>query len=256
MAKEDFCFTYYDGDAARDKAHMNRLERGAYDDLISAQRKRGHLSIDDIKKVLSSDFSACWPSLEWVLKTDPAGKYFIEWVDMSIEKMRRHSEKQKQNVLKRYQKDTTVVPPYNNGSNLVMPLEDGNENGDEYENVSLKGGAGENFNTMPTDCQEPSTDYYELCCELVLRTKQTKIGIEQIKALWPVFKVQNLTGSKYYADVGAIHSHFMNWIKTQKFETKDDRNQSHIKQPAANNGLGAKSGGFGILMQAINTDSE
>ncbi len=39
MAKEDFCFTYYDGDAARDMAHMNRLERGAYTDVIISQRK-------------------------------------------------------------------------------------------------------------------------------------------------------------------------------------------------------------------------
>lgn len=97
MAKEDFCFTYYDGDAARDKAHMNRLERGAYDDIISAQRKRGHLSIDDLKKVLSNDFINCWPSLEWVLLKDQEGKYFIEWVDKSIEKMRRHSKKQSEN---------------------------------------------------------------------------------------------------------------------------------------------------------------
>lgn len=97
MAKEDFCFTYYDGDAARDKAHMNRLERGAYDDIISAQRKRGHLSIDDLKKVLSQDFITCWPSLEWVLLKDQDGKYYIEWVDKSIEKMRRHSKKQIEN---------------------------------------------------------------------------------------------------------------------------------------------------------------
>lgn len=97
MAKEDFCFTYYDGDAARDKAHMNRLERGAYDDIISAQRKRGHLLLEDIKRVLSKDFETCWASLEWILKKDEDGKYYIEWVDKSIDKMRRHSERQKEN---------------------------------------------------------------------------------------------------------------------------------------------------------------
>lgn len=129
MAKEDFCFNYYDGDAARDKAHMNRLERGAYDDIISAQRKRGHLSLEDIKKVLSSDFDTCWPALEWVLLQDPDGKYYIEWVDKSIEKMRRHSEKQKKNVLKRWGKDTNSVPDEYHGINLEVPLENGNGNG-------------------------------------------------------------------------------------------------------------------------------
>lgn len=149
MAKEDFCFTYYDGDAARDKAHMNRLQRGAYDDIISAQRKRGHLSIEDVKRVLSGDFDVCWPALEWILKVDEAGKYFIEWVDKSIEKMRKHSQKQKDKVNARwgknkpeeYQNDTTVLPQYNNGIDPVIPLEngDGNENSIGFK----EGGMGE-----------------------------------------------------------------------------------------------------------------
>lgn len=131
MAKEDFCFTYYDGDAARDKAHLNRLERGAYDDVISAQRKFGHLTITQIKKVLSTDFPNCWDALEWVLKKDDKDKFYIEWVDKSIEKMRKHSEKQKENVSKRWKKDTTVLPPYQsgntNGDTKPIPLEDGDE---------------------------------------------------------------------------------------------------------------------------------
>lgn len=139
MAKEDFCFTYYDGDAARDKAHMNRLERGAYDDLISAQRKRGHLSLEDIKKVLSGDFEVCWTAMEWILKKDDDNKYYIEWVDRSIEKMRRQSENQKINASKRWNKsDATAMPPHKNGIDSAMPLEngdgDGNENGFEKEN--------------------------------------------------------------------------------------------------------------------------
>lgn len=136
MAKEDFCYTYYDGDAARDKAHMTRLERGAYDDVISAQRKRGHLSVDDLKRVLGSDFEACFPSLEWVLLKDDEGKFFIEWVEKSIEKMRRQSEKQKENAEKRWNKEdfgnAKTIPPHNNGINSGMPLV--NVNGDEYDN--------------------------------------------------------------------------------------------------------------------------
>jgi hypothetical protein len=140
VAKEDFCFTYYDGDAARDKAHMTRLQRGAYDDIISAQRKRGHLSLDDVKRVLSGDFDACWPALEWVLKNDEAGKFFIEWVDKSIEKMRKHSEKQKEKINARwkkipepYQNDTAVLPQNNHGIDPVIPLEYGYGDGNVFE---------------------------------------------------------------------------------------------------------------------------
>lgn len=137
MAKEDFCFTYYDGDAARDKAHMNRLERGAYDDIISAQRKRGHLTLDDIKKVLSGDFEKCWSSLEWILLKDSEQKYFIEWVDKSLEKMRRQSKSQKEKIEKYWKNkkiDTTEILQNNNSINSEEPLVNGDGNGIVNEN--------------------------------------------------------------------------------------------------------------------------
>jgi hypothetical protein len=142
MAKEDFCFTYYDGDAARDTTHMNRLERGAYHDLIISQRKFGHLSLDQCKKILGKDFADCWPSLELILKTAD-GKFFIEWLDISIRKAKKHSKKQSENVTKRYQKSTNQLPK----EPTVTPLEDGNGDGNESEDVSKKEGAGENNDT-------------------------------------------------------------------------------------------------------------
>lgn len=135
MAKEDFCFTYYDGDAARDTTHMNRLERGAYHDIILCQRKFGRLTKDQIRKVLGKDFEECWPAIELILKTD-GEKFFIEWLDKSIDKMRKHSTKQKENITKRYQTSTTHIPK----EEMEIPLEDGdgNGNGDVIEN-RLKG---------------------------------------------------------------------------------------------------------------------
>lgn len=94
MAKEDFCFTYYDGDAARDMTHMNRLERGAYQDLIICQRKFGHLTLEQVKKILGRDFEECWPALELILNRDADGKFFIEWLHNSIETMRTNSRLQ------------------------------------------------------------------------------------------------------------------------------------------------------------------
>lgn len=125
MAKEDFCFTYYDGDAARDTTHMNRLDRGAYHDLILAQRKFGHLTFDQIKKVLGRDFNECWPAIELIMKTDSDGKYYVEWLDNSIKRMRKHSTKQSENVSKRYQNSTKSIPNPTKG----VPLGDGNGNG-------------------------------------------------------------------------------------------------------------------------------
>jgi len=140
MAKADFCFTYYDGDATRDMAHMNRLERGAYNDVIIQQRQRGHLSKDDLKKFLSKDFDAVWPALEWILKVDLDGKYFIEWLDNSEKKAAAHSKKQANNVSNRYQTSTNELPK----NTLVIPLGDGDGN-EEEDKDELKGGAGEKF---------------------------------------------------------------------------------------------------------------
>jgi hypothetical protein len=131
MAKEDFCFTYYDGDAARDTTHMNRLERGAYHDVVISQRKFGHLTIEQVKKILGKDFIDCWPAIELIMKIDTEGKFFIEWLDTSIIKSRKHSKKQTENVTKRYQTSTKHLPK----EEMVTPLGDGNEDGNDNEVV-------------------------------------------------------------------------------------------------------------------------
>lgn len=134
MAKEDFCFTYYDGDAARDTTHMNRLERGAYHDLVISQRKFGHLNLDQVKKILGKDFNECWPAIELIMKVDTDGRFFIEWLETSVTKAKRHSKKQSQNVTKRYQKSTNDLPK----NNLVVPLGDGNGDGNGIEENNNK----------------------------------------------------------------------------------------------------------------------
>lgn len=141
MAKEDFCFTFYDGDATRDASHMNRLERGAYYDLIIAQRKFGRLSIDQIKKVLGKDFDDVWPALELSLLLAD-GFYYIEWIENSLEKSRKHSLRQSKNGQnggrppknkpKQNPDETQIKANLNPTESQKKPLGtgDGNEEGD------------------------------------------------------------------------------------------------------------------------------
>jgi hypothetical protein len=42
--------------------------------------------------------------------------------------------------------------------------------------------------------------------------------------LWEIFKIQNLTGEKYYKSENEVYSHFINWVKTQKIEKNGTRN--------------------------------
>lgn len=155
MAKEDFCFTFYDGDATRDASHMNRLERGAYYDVIIAQRKFGRLSVDQIKKVLGKDFEEVWPALELSLM-NAEGFYYIEWIENSIEKSRRHSRHQSENGKKggrppqdkpdQKPNETQTKATPNPTESEKKPL--GNEDG--YEDVlEQKRGMGENEGIVP-----------------------------------------------------------------------------------------------------------
>jgi hypothetical protein len=102
MAK-DPAFLFYDGDAARDVSHMNRLERGCYFDFIQAQKKFGPLSLDRIKKILGKDFEDCWPSLQMCL-TYEEDTYIISWLQFSIEKRQKYSEGRAKN--RKGQKDS------------------------------------------------------------------------------------------------------------------------------------------------------
>ncbi len=146
ISKRDFCFTYYDGDATRDMAHMNRLERGCYTDIIIAIRNFGHLTMAQIKKVLSKDFDECWSALELILKTDDNNKYFIGWLENSTSESKTHSEIQKEkadarwdNNKKNSSKNTKKsMPRHPSGITEGMPLEDEDEDVKKKEEVQEK----------------------------------------------------------------------------------------------------------------------
>jgi hypothetical protein len=96
MENRDPAFLFYDGDAARDVSHMNRLERGCYFDIIQAQRKFGKLSEQVIKKILGKDFDGCWEAVKMCL-TYENHMYFIGWLEESSIKRREYSESRRLN---------------------------------------------------------------------------------------------------------------------------------------------------------------
>jgi sulfur relay (sulfurtransferase) DsrC/TusE family protein len=127
---KDPAFLFYDGDAAKDVSHMNRLERGCYFDLIQAIRKFHRITVEQARKILGKDFDECWGALELILKQED-GKYFIEWIEESVNKRTSHSEKQKKKI-EEYWRIKKSIPRNNHGNTTVLPLENENEN--EIEN--------------------------------------------------------------------------------------------------------------------------
>jgi hypothetical protein len=300
MAKEDFCYTHYDGDEARDIAHMNRLERGAYTDIRLAQRKFGRMSVERIKKFLSKDFDEVWESIEPVLTKDEHGLYYIDWLENSINERKGYSEtnsingklggrppkefyvfkrkieeslheadidaeiefcethkkqaaaledeklekyyswclkflydlQKKETQIKAKQKLNESEPKAKrklNESEMKASI-NGDVNEDEYILESIKGEK-KTFNQFP-DQKNLNLELPEVTIGAAIQLFKLSKGIdttkENVLGFWSVFKTQNFTGKKFYANTGDINSHFINWIKTQNisngtFKNKRDR---------------------------------
>jgi len=145
---KDPAFLFYDGDAARDVSHMNRLERGCYFDLIQAQRKFRGITMEQARKILGKDFQECWPSIEMILTLEADGKYHIAWLTDSMKSRAEYSEKQRKRIQdywdkRKKEENEKEVPRKYRGISTVIPIEneDENEIENEIEKVN-KGGVG------------------------------------------------------------------------------------------------------------------
>jgi len=132
MAK-DPAFLFYPGDASNDTQFMNRLERGAYFDLVKGQRLYGGYTVVQLRKILGNDFESVWPSLELVLEFD-GERYFVGWLKSSISKREDYSKKQSERVKKRWNNygNTVVLPKIVNENEIV------NETGIEVRKESVR----------------------------------------------------------------------------------------------------------------------
>jgi hypothetical protein len=117
---------------------MNRTERGAYIDLVHAQKKFGRMSLEIIKKVLGRDFESCWGAIELILSKEEE-KFFIEWLDTSLEKRANFSESRRQNRRKKDTSSTSVKDMLITSETLVKHMEIENEIENEIEEEKGEG---------------------------------------------------------------------------------------------------------------------
>ena len=81
------------------------------------------------------------------------------------------------------------------------------------------GGMGERPNQYPT-AESFNYPLPEITAgsvvQMVKYSQGADITPEQVNELWEAFKIQNLTGKKFYSDKSDVFSHFINWSKIQK----------------------------------------
>lgn len=130
--QRDPAFLYYDADVALDVAHMNRLEKGCYLDLVQLYRRYHGYTMVQIRYLFGNDFDTCWNAVSMALELD-GDKYHIPWLRNSLEKKALRNEKQRENIQKRWNKApngiTNDIPRYNDGTTMDIPPDDnGNTN--------------------------------------------------------------------------------------------------------------------------------
>lgn len=89
-------------------------------------------------------------------------------------------------------------------SNTLRKQEDKNK-------VFINKPLAEHFNGLPEIKIGSVIQYFKIA-------KQIDVTTEQVSGLWEIFKVQNLTGKKFYQEDDDVYSHFTNWVITKKIE--------------------------------------
>lgn len=77
---------------------MSRHLKGCYMDLLTAQFNNGHLSLDEIKTVLGSDFGQSWPALQKKFVPDENGLYYNKRLEFEILKKKNYSKSREENL--------------------------------------------------------------------------------------------------------------------------------------------------------------
>lgn len=131
MAK-DPAFLFYSSDFLTGTMLMSNDEVGAYIRLLCLQHQQGHINEKDIENICNSSDRV----KEKFIKDD-RGRYYNLRLEEESNKRKAHSEKQRENIMKRWSKDKEVViPPYQSGNTVVIPLENENENENVIININ------------------------------------------------------------------------------------------------------------------------
>lgn len=129
---KDPAFLFYFQDYLNGTRFMTLEEKGAYMELLCHQADKGKFTIEVVKKILRNDFERIWGNISEKFICE-GELYFNQRLEQEKEKRRKHTEHQKENVSRRWNKNgnTKPIPSYENGKTVVIPLENINENVNE-----------------------------------------------------------------------------------------------------------------------------
>jgi hypothetical protein len=131
---KDPAFLFYYQDFAYGTRRMTFEEKGAYIELLCEQADLGHLSLDDIKRILK-DYFHIWDSICSKFSVDEEGKYYNEVLEEHVEKRRKYTESRRKN-LKKPHKDSHISSHKNSHMEKHMVNVNTNTNVNENKDVN------------------------------------------------------------------------------------------------------------------------
>lgn len=140
---KDPAMLFYTSDFLTGVALLSMAERGQYITLLCLQQQHGHMSAADMRAAVGKVSARVLEKF----RLDESGKYYNVRAELEIQKRAAHSQKQRENVLKRWNKENNSIsiPQENHGntvvSTTVLPLENGSGN----RNRKIKEQEGETF---------------------------------------------------------------------------------------------------------------
>lgn len=242
MKKKDPAFLFYSKDWLEGTAEMTPEEKGVYIDLLSHQHQKGSIPSDPkrIARMVGLpeiDFLRIWDGLKTKFVDHPGDRMVNRKLTEIITErstkgstnrltsrfavLLRGVSPQIREILKSEFKVAHFLPfPTEEGTerltewfNSRLPfLEDANN---IYSIVDHKGVKNnfpkvEDFNGLP-EIKIGSAK------QLIQITQKINVSEADIMGMWEVFKVQALTGKKFYPNEDEVYSHFINWVKDKKF---------------------------------------
>lgn len=135
---KDPAMLFYTSDFLTGVTLLSMKERGQYITLLCLQQQLGHMTL----KQMTTAVGKLSEAVAGKFVQDEDGLYYNIRADIEINKRKAHSDKQRENVQKRWNKNTELIPSdvpkeYDgiyHGITTVIPLE--NEN--EIENKNIK----------------------------------------------------------------------------------------------------------------------
>lgn len=177
---------------------LSRFLKGCYMDLLTAQFNNGHLSLDEIKTVLGSDFGSSWPTLQKKFKVVD-GLYFNERLEMEIVKRKSYNKSRRQN-LKDEEKDIKAEPHMGIGNGIGL----------ENEFETKKGVQGEkNLIDVFFNDLENCSDYEIIAAKHGVDKRNCRVFLE------PFLESFRIKADTNYKNFHAFVNHFKNHVNKE-----------------------------------------